>query len=422
MSLQLIFYQNMEQNQILRCDLIRRCRETFQSYSMSERTVEIYIRYVRALVIFMESRKINAYTHEIGEEYARLKKDNPELSGSYKMACLRTVRVVNQVLDGKPYINKEGWKPEYKLEGELGQLAEEYICMLKEARRNVSTIEDYRRVLSRFCTEMKLKERTSQNLTRADVVHFVDGVQGNRTSSIGNLKRFLAYLFENGKLSSNLGSVIANVKIVRDSKLISYYSPEEVMKIEASVDRTGVVGKRNYAIILLASRLGLRSSDIRMLEFANIDWDKSQIRLLQYKTKQWLTLPLLSDVGEALIDYIQNGHPKCDIKKVFTTVVHPYRSLGKGSMTKIVKDCIEKAGIYAGNRHTGLHCLRHSLATTMLGNGTDMPVISEALGHSSTQSTMCYLGVDIKGLLECSLPVPPVDDEYYTQKGGVFYD
>ena len=91
-------------------------------------------------------------------------------------------------------------------------------------------------------------------------------------------------------------------------------------------------------------------------------------------------------------------------------------------MQKVIHDCIEKAGIYAANRHMGPHSLRHSLATSMMNNGTELPVISESLGHSSTDTTMIYLTVNIAGLLECSLPVPPVDDSYYTQKGGVFYE
>lgn len=412
----------MTDKTIKREDLMQRCRSTFESYGMYEATISTYLRSVRALVIFMEENKIDSYTEDVGELYCTRLKNDFELSGSYKQMGIRAVRFVNQVLRGEPYSHKRSWRAEYDFPGDIGEEAKKFIDGLRELRRNPSTIREYEIKLSKFCKEMSIKGKSLLTLERMDVMSYLDRIQKQKVNTVNNIGRFLDYLFENHKIEKNLGKSVYEIKKVRRSKIISYYTPQEVLKIERSIDRTSAIGKRNYAMVLLASRLGLRDSDIRSLVFSSLDWDKNTITLQQYKTKKEIVLPLLSDVGEAIIDYVKNGRPAIGSKFVFLTVVHPYRKLEAGTMQTIIMKCVKASGIYAANRHMGPHALRHSLATTMMNSGAALPVISETLGHSSTDTTMIYLNVNIAGLLECSLPVPPVDDSYYTQKGGVFYE
>jgi integrase len=193
------------------------------------------------------------------------------------------------------------------------------------------------------------------------------------------------------------------------------------MKIEGVIDRTGGKGKRDYAMILLASRLGLRASDITRLQFASLNWDINVIILKQHKTKREIILPLLSDIGDAIIDYIKNGRPDNDSKNLFLSLIQPYRPIRVSTLCTIVTNYIYAAGVSPKGRHHGTHSLRHSLATNLLENGTALPVISEVLGHGSTGSTMYYLGVNIKSLLECSQNVPDVPEDFYSQKGGMLY-
>lgn len=412
----------MSDKTIKREDLMQRCRSTFESYGMYDATIATYLRSVRALVIFMEESKIDSYTEEVGERYCTSLKNDFELSGGYKQAGMRAVRFVNKVLNGEPYNKGRSWHPKYDFPGDIGQEAKLFVESLREIRRNPATIREYEIILSKFCKEMSIQGKALATLRRDDVITYLDRIQAQRATTIDHIRLFLDHLYENQKIASNIGDAIRRIKKVRNAKMISYYTPDEVRKIELAIDRTSAVGKRNYAMILLASRLGLRISDIRLLVFSALDWEKNIITLQQYKTKKEIVLPLLSDVGDAIIDYVMNGRPKVESKFVFLTVVHPIRPLENCSMQKVIHDCIEKAGIYAANRHMGTHSLRQSLATSMMNNGTELPVISESLGHSSTDTTMIYLTVNIAGLLECSLPVPPVDDSYYTQKGGVFYE
>lgn len=205
-------------------------------------------------------------------------------------------------------------------------------------------------------------------------------------------------------------------------RLLSYYSPEEITKIESAIDRNTDTGKRDYAMILMATRLGLRSSDVRDLKFSNINWDTNEICLVQYKTKQTITLPLLRDVGEAIIAYIKNGRPQSSSKCVFISHNFPYDRIQMEHFHQMVTKYIRKAEVNDNDRHHGPHALRHSLATAMLNNGESLHVISEVLGHTSTVSTEDYLTVNVPNLLICSLDVPIVDENFYHQEGGLFYD
>ena len=197
--------------------------------------------------------------------------------------------------------------------------------------------------------------------------------------------------------------------------------PDEVGAIEASIDRSGGAGKRNYAMLLLASRLGLRASDIAHLQFSNIDWEKNEIRIVQYKTGNPISLPLLSDVGNAIIDYLKYGRYKSDSQHVFISSRAPYIPANKNIVCSAIQEVISKSKVNIDGRRHGPHSLRHSLASCLLKNEVPMPIISEALGHVKTDTTMTYLRIDLTSLMKCALAIPPIPDEFYTQKGGAFY-
>jgi integrase len=157
----------------------------------------------------------------------------------------------------------------------------------------------------------------------------------------------------------------------------------------------------------------LRSSDIVNLKFENIDWDNNIISLTQVKTREIITLPLLNDVGNAIIDYVQHGRPNqsTKLKYVFVSQDLPYRKIN--TISFIVKNAIIKSGIDARGRHRGSHSLRHSLATKLMNNGAQLPTIKEVLGHKSIESSSYYLDVNLNSLLECSHDVPLVDADFY---------
>lgn len=210
-------------------------------------------------------------------------------------------------------------------------------------------------------------------------------------------------------------------KTHKPERIPSYFAANEVMRIEQSVSRNSANGKRNYAMLLLASRLGLRASDIANLQFSDIDWDKNMITLTMQKTKKVIELPLLADVGNAIIDYLRHGRPKSDSQNVFLSGNAPYVAATKNMVCAAINGIILRSGVDTSGKHHGPHSLRHSLASAMLNGGSMMPVISESLGHRSTQTTLAYLKIDIRSLQKCALPVPEIADCFYMQRGGAFY-
>ena len=241
-------------------------------------------------------------------------------------------------------------------------------------------------------------------------------------AGISTLRVLFRYWYKNQVTDVDYENILKSYKWVKHEKIPSYYSADEVHSIEESVDRSGGVGKRNYAMLLLASRLGLRASDIAQLQFSNLDWERNQIRLTQYKTGNPISLPLLSDVGNAIIDYLKYGRFKSESQNVFITSRAPYIPASKSTVCSAIQEVISKSKVNTEGRHHGPHSLRHSLASCLLKNEVPIPVISDTLGHTKTDTTMKYLRIDLTSLKKCALPVPSVPDDFYTQKGGAFYE
>lgn len=221
------------------------------------------------------------------------------------------------------------------------------------------------------------------------------------------VRQFMAFCFKNGYHPENLSSHAPNVHYEKRSRLPSAYTRDEVMKLLESVDRSNPTGKRDYAILLLIARLGLRSGDVANLSFENINWEENRIALTQQKTGKPLTLPLLEDVGLAVIDYLRFGRPTCDCQSIFMKHKVPTQPCTAGGIYNLVANRLSRAGIVVGERKRGPHALRHSLASRLLEENVPLPIISEVLGHSNSNTTAAYLAIDIDKLRQCALEVRP---------------
>lgn len=221
------------------------------------------------------------------------------------------------------------------------------------------------------------------------------------------MRNLLQTVYESGHTPQNFSVVCANIHVPYNAKIPSAYSPEEVEAVLASVDRSNPSEKRDYAILLLAARLGLRSGDIRALKFEDIDWRNSEIRFLQEKTGVGIALPMPEDVGWAIIDYIKNARPTTDSHVIFLRHIAPHEPLLDGSgFNNITSKYFHRAKIASSRgKHRGMHTFRHSLASHLVSKEVPMPVVSQILGHTNTKSTSIYIKVDINGLRRCALDV-----------------
>ncbi len=224
------------------------------------------------------------------------------------------------------------------------------------------------------------------------------------------LRTFFRYLYQKNIVSKDFAYIVPRDGYRSRSKIPSAYPKADVEKLLASVDRGNPKGKRDYAIILLAARLGLRAQDICDLSFQNLKWETNTIELVQGKTDEPIVLPLLEDVGTAIIDYIKFARPDIQTNTIFLRLVPPIEQLEAPTLHSIVTHHLRTAGIKIqdGKKH-GPHALRHSLASALLEENTPLPVISEVLGHTNTNSTSVYLKIDIKQLRNCALQAPPFD-------------
>ena len=219
------------------------------------------------------------------------------------------------------------------------------------------------------------------------------------------LKSFLEYAHNNGYVPEPLVPIIPQVHVPRNIHLPTVFTKEDVATLLGSVDRSNPLGKRDYAILSLAACLGLRISDIVGLTFDEIDWQKKRLCIVQQKTGKLVNLPLTEEVGWAIIDYLQNGRPQSDCDHVFIKHCAPYDVLSP-SMYRTIQKYLQKAGIKCHNgKATGMHALRHSLASSMLAQKTPLPIISGTLGHTDPHSTETYLGIALHQLRECALEV-----------------
>ena len=313
--------------------------------------------------------------------------------------------------------------------GPIGEIISDFLDYKRvEERLSIIRIHCYQRNLSRFqnyCSANKICSINDINLVI--ILRFLSELDCRKETPISIvisvLRGFMKYAFDEKLLATDYSQKIPKYKSVIQPKLPSTYAKEEIEKLISTVERSSTIGKRNYAIILMAARLGLRASDISKLKFENLHWNTSTIEIEQFKTGKDLVLPLLPDVGNAIIDYLRYGRPKSAEPYVLLTERPPYGHFTTSNVvTHVVQRAFIKAGIDTKGRKSGPHSLRHSLGFRMLEQSTVLPVISEVLGHESTRSTRYYLRIDLKSMRQCMLDVPPVPTDFYEQKGGVFYE
>ncbi len=280
-----------------------------------------------------------------------------------------------------------------------------------------STIDARTAELARFLDFMGSRGvQTLPQLQAADLTAYVAWLERYRPKTISrivsSMRQFLRFLTMRGILLQNLGDTLPKVRVTQNAAIPSVWDSELVVKLLQAVDRSSPVGKRDYAMLLLASRLGLRSGDLRTLRLDDLDWGASTIGITQSKTTDPLHLPISEEVGEALIDYLRFGRPKTEHREVFLRLKRPIGPFGADSgLHHVVNRWRELAGIRfrTAQRH-GIHSLRHTLATQLLREQTPVHVISEILGHASTASTLIYAKADTETLRGAALNTEELHD------------
>lgn len=220
------------------------------------------------------------------------------------------------------------------------------------------------------------------------------------------IRHFLRFLRDNEMTPGDVASEIHMPAVSKQAKIPSAWTTEELRKLIQAIDRGSPIGKRDYAMILLACIFGLRVSDIKNLRFSSFDWNERKLSFTQHKTHKPLSLPIPDAVGWAVIDYIKNGRPKYhDTDVVFIKHMPPFGPFSDNDhLEQRIIFHMRKAGIRRNkDQHSGFHSLRHCTGSMLLDMETPLPVITTIMGHSDMDVTGIYLKTDLKKLAECVL-------------------
>jgi len=247
-------------------------------------------------------------------------------------------------------------------------------------------------------------------LRAADVVRFVQAeaarLQHAKRAKVMTtaLRSFLQYGRYRGEIAGDLHACVPTVADWSMAGIPRAISASQVSSVLASCDRRTGSGRRDYAMLLLLARLGLRASEVVDLRFEDLDWDEGVIRI-RGPAQRCDRLPVPTDVGAALADYLRNVRPACAARNVFIRSHAPHSALrGPSAVSCVVGRALRRASIEAPTQ--GAHLLRHSLATQMLGSGASLAEIAEILRHRNVQTTTIYAKVDLASLRALALPWP----------------
>jgi site-specific recombinase XerD len=270
------------------------------------------------------------------------------------------------------------------------------------------TIDNYLPTARAFLSERFGKEPIALGeLTPKDITGFIlrhaNRMSPKRAQLVTSaLRGFFRFLYEQGKISTDLAASVPSVANWRLSDLPKSLEPEQVKRLLKSCNRATPAGRRDYAILLLLARLGLRGGEVAHMELDDIDWENGEL-MVRGKSFRQDRLPIPKDVGEALAGYLCEGRPRCSSRRVFIRLRAPRQGFPNSiAICNIVQRALRRAGLHPERR--GSHLLRHSLATTMLRGGASLAEIGEVLRHELPSTTEIYAKVDVAALRALALP------------------
>ena len=395
--------------------------EELQRLGYAASTIEYYRRTYRNLVRYADEHHISHYSMDVGEQW--LKKSlgvDPglvvaEAKDSYRPGFSYPIRACRCLtewrLHGCLALKKPGKLAFRAVPEQFKEGYESYAALCREAEyseRGINTrlnrikrmllffeehgVGSYQAITGKsisafFATQIELESRTVATM-------------------LTSCRVFFRHLYRMGFTKDDLTEKLPPVKANRQFRLPKVWRQNDVVPVLTSIDRGNPVGKRDYAILLLITRYELRSADVKTMKPLDLRWKENVIEIVRNKTGNLLRLPLLHDLGWAIIDYLQNGGPASEHEEIFLTSTVPIRPFGLHScgLNHILAKRVQQAGVgIPANVPKGMHSLRHTLASVMLAKNVALPVISSVLGHVTSEATGIYLHTDIARFRECVL-------------------
>jgi len=405
---------------VLLSELINKTELELQALNYKESVLQRYRIEFRSIAMYFASRGQVDLSRSVLDDYLR------KASGDYagkrisRTKHCRIFAACDRLLQYYEHGSLSRIRrPNLKAGGHLYVGDDRLICGYSEhlCRNGISpkTRQNYLRVAILFMAYAMGKSRTLQMLSQKDVSGFLLYVTQWYTSRsmsvvMTALRSFFSFAREHHYCEWDMSLALPRQVAPRTIVQQPLTQEEEGLLLQ-SIDRATPVGKRDFALIVLIMRTGLRTVDVMNLMLNDIDWRRNEIRTIQQKTQRPLILPLLPEVGNAIADYLLEGRPTSTAPYVFLRSCAPYTGLRNAySCSLIVQRRMKDARIrqQKGNRNGG-HSLRHSLAYRLLQEATPLTVISSILGHRNKDSTERYLSTDLEHLRACSLTLDGIE-------------
>jgi len=247
-------------------------------------------------------------------------------------------------------------------------------------------------------------------LSGRDVALYVERRAGHRGATTARimcsrLRVFLRYLHAEGLVAADLATAIPSIRRAAEPRLPGFMSQGEVQRVLDGCDQGATTGRRDYAILMLLARLGLRASEVAALSLDDFDWRAGQFTV-RGKGRKTATMPLPPDVGAAIAGYLKQGRPRSESRRLFLLAVAPHGGFkGASGVQTVARSAIRRAGV-TGLARRGSHAFRHSLATGLLRSGATLTEIGQLLRHEQHDTTRIYAKVDLGSLRALSRAWP----------------
>jgi integrase len=343
-------------------------------------------------------------------------------SSRHAQLARRPLMLLMEVLDGGvPRVGQATTPPVERCPARFRAVRDEYLAACRRRGNAEASVVTKKRAADQFLAYLDEVGRETVDQAQArDLAGFWARRQHRgyapKTSGLlrSALADFLRHLQRGGQIREDLAGRLPPQRYPRRGQSAPHpWTAGDVRLVLEQIDRQSAIGKRDYAMVLLTVRLGVRVGDLRRLELGWFDWRAKTLAFRQHKTGVALTLPLPGDVGWAVIDYIRHGRPEAACRQVFVKHRYPFTAFGSSTSVGCRLSCYaRRAGIvFAAGRSHGLHSLRGALAVAMLGSDTPPPVVTAVLGHAAGTTTAAhYLRLDTEHLRRCALDVEDVLD------------
>ena len=393
-------------------------KQLLQENNYTPATIRFYEREWSKIQSFLTEEYGNTdYDMERGlkyleNQYGFITKYNDGTLSQQRVQLLRVVHMLedyrlHQVLTRRYYASKNP----ITLNAYYSDVSADYSKCLDSMDLSMSTIGHYKGISLVFMDYLQQRKiESTMNITMDTCNSYLKTLAGYSFKTIEQnvcgIRHFLRFLYSTGMLSADYAVKIHMPAVSKSAKIPSAWKLDELKAMLSAIDRNSPIGKRDYAMILLACILGLRIGDIKNLRFHNFNWEDKKLSLIQHKTHKPLTLPIPDAIGWAVIDYIKNGRPQYyETDHVFLKHMPPFDPIGnENHMQQQLVRYMRKAGVdQRTKKHSGFHSLRHSAGSMLLEMETPLPIITDILGHSDSDITAVYLKTDLKKLAECVL-------------------